>query len=177
MKLFRLLVFILVMLNLNSCFDNKQPKPKTIPFPTDTSNNLKIRKENFTISNKIDTSSFKVDFFSQLPNSISESNGEFYTYDTTKLSDKQYIFLSDLVTFAVVKINGIDIYLRKDYQKSIELSKNTFQDVYLGNGYTVLLTFHLIKHLDDGVSYNEGTLEVRNSKYKISFKVHGNMRV
>ena len=177
MKLFRLLTFMLVISNLYACVDNKQPKPKTITLSSDTSNTLKIRKENFTILNKVDTSSFKVEFFKQIPSSISDSSGEFYTYDTTELSDKRYIFLSDLVTFAIVKINGIDIYLSKDYKKSIELSKNIFQDVYSGNGYTVLLTFHLIKHLGDGVSYNEGTLEVRNSKYKISFKVHGNIKV
>jgi hypothetical protein len=177
MKIFRFFAFMLVISNLNACCDNKQPKPKTIALSSDTLNNLKIRKENFTILNRVDTSYFKIDFLKQIPSSISDSSGEFYTYDTTSLSNKKYIFLSDLVTFAVVKINGTDIYLAKDYQKSIELSKNIFQDVYSGNGYTVLLTFHLIKHLGNGVSYNEGTLNVQNSKYKMSFKVHGNMRI
>ncbi|MDB5276157.1 MAG: hypothetical protein JWR61_1112 [Ferruginibacter sp.] len=177
MQLFRLFALMLVLSNLIACFDNKQPKPKTVIIPVDTSNNLKIRKQNFTVLNKIDTSSFSVDFFTQLPSSISDSSGEFYTYDTTKLIDKKYIFLSDLATFAVVKINGAEIYLVKDYQKSVETSKNTFRDVYLGNGYTVLLTLHLIKYLGDGKSYNGGKLEVQNSKYKLSFKVHGNSKV
>ena len=56
---------------------------------------------------------FKLDYFKTMPKKFG-LQGDYYTYDTTKITNDKYIFISDLTDIAVIKINGKDIYLKPD---------------------------------------------------------------
>jgi hypothetical protein len=122
-----------------------------------------------------DSSNIKLDFFNTIPETISKM-GEFYSYDTTKLADNKYIFLTNLTEYAIIKVNNKDIYLLKDYDKCLSLSENTFKDVFSGNGFTIIFTHQLVDH-NNGLSFETGTVEIRNSKYKNLFKIHGGYKL
>jgi hypothetical protein len=130
-----------------------------------------IIRPNFSLT-KIDTSIIKIDFFDTIPESISRS-GEFCTYDSIAIANNKYIFLTDIVSYAVIRINGKDIYLSKDYDKCVEIAENTFKDVYSGNAYTVIFTHKSITH-NNGVWYETGTLDIKNSKNRSIVKLQGN---
>ena len=86
---------------------------------------------------KID-STFKLDYFKTMPKKFG-FQGDYYTYDTTKISNDKYIFISDLTDIAVMKINGKDIYLKSDTLNDKPRINDLFQESWKGNGYEVLL--------------------------------------
>ena len=128
---------------------------------------------NYSLS-KSDTSNIWLDFFDTIPETISNT-GEFYTYDTTKIAEKRYIFLTNLTEYAIIKINNKDVYLLKDYDKCIALPANTFKDVFSGNGFTIIFIHK--GDSKDGVSYETGTLDIQNSKHQALFKIHGGYKL
>jgi len=101
-------------------------------------------------------------FFDTIPETIS-SPGEFYTYDTTKIAENKYIFLTNLVEYVIIKVNSRHIYLKKEYEKCSALPDDTFKDIFSGNGYKIIFIHKKIEH-NDGVIYERGTLEIKNSK-------------
>lgn len=124
---------------------------------------------------KSDTSIIRLSFFDTIPESI-ERSGEFYTYDTTTIAENKYIFLTDIVMYAVIRINGKDIYLHKDYDKCKEIADNVFREVYLGNGYSIVFTFKDL-HEEHGVHFGTGTLDIKNAKYQTIIKIHGSLKL
>lgn len=148
----------------------EEVKPLAL-YERDTLPNGNIRfRPNYTLT-PIDTSAIQLTFFATIPETIPGAR-ELYTYDTTKLASKRYIFLSDLTEYAIVKNNGKDIYLKKQYEKCEMLSDNTFKDVFAGNGYTINLTHKKVKH-KNGKTYEKGTLEIGNAKHKAVINIHG----
>jgi hypothetical protein len=154
---------------------NKRDTPSTPLYERDTLANNSIRlRPNYSLT-KIDTSNIKLAFFDTIPETIS-SMGEFYSYDTTKIANNKYIFLTNLTDYAIIRVNGKDVYLLKDHDKCLALSENTFKDVFSGNGFTVIFTHKGIDH-NNGTSYETGTLEIKNSKYQAIFKIHGGYKL
>jgi hypothetical protein len=123
-----------------------------------------------------DSSQINISFFDTIPETISPKMGEFYSYDTTKLADNKYIFLTTLTNYGVIKINGKDVYLDKKHDKCVALLNDTYKDVYVGNGFSVIMTHKLIDS-NNGVSNEIGTLEIKNSKYQAAYKIHGGYRI
>ena len=140
-------------------------------YEKDTLPNGGIRLRPHYSLTKFDSSTIRLNFFDTIPETIS-SPAEFYTYDTTELKDKKYIFLTNLVEYAILKIKGRDIYLKKGYEKSMELPENTFKEVFAGNGYSVIFIHKKIKH-NDGATYETGTLDIKNSEHQTIIKIHG----
>jgi len=120
---------------------------------------------------KIDTSSIRLNFFNKVPETIS-FRGEFYTYDTTTLADNKYIFLTNMTTYAIIKSNGKDIYLEKEYDKCLALPDDTYKDVYSGNDYEIIFYHKVIKD-GYGKSNEIGKLIIENSRHQLVVKVHG----
>lgn len=75
----------------------------------------------------------------------------------------------------MIRINGRDVYLGKEYDKCQAIAKNTFIDVFAGNDYTVTLT-HTPNDRSNDVEYETGTLKIKNRKYQAITKVHGHHR-
>ena len=119
---------------------------------------------------KID-STFKLDYFKTMPKKFG-FQGDYYTYDTTKISNDKYIFISDLTDIAVMKINGKDIYLKSDTLNDKPRINDLFQESWKGNGYEVLLKSKVVNDKDEEIDC-VGTLEVKTEKYKRIFKIHG----
>ncbi|MDE3237139.1 MAG: hypothetical protein KGO81_14400 [Bacteroidota bacterium] len=88
------------------------------------------------------------------------------------MTNGKYIFLSNLTDFAIIKINGRDVYLNKDTAESKEINDKNYIAVYKGQGYKAKLTVKEEKASDEGGFYS-GTLEITNDKMKVIFKVHG----
>lgn len=140
-------------------------------YERDTLPNGGIRLRPHYSLTKFDSSSIQLDFFDTIPETIS-SPAEFYTYDTTGLKGNKYIFLTNLVEYAIVKIKGTDIYLKKEYEKSIELPENTFKEVFAGNGYSVIFIHKNVRH-NNAATYETGTLDIKNSEHQTIIKIHG----
>ena len=176
-RIFSIMLFTSCMLSCNS---NKNPKQITLNkndtlstplYERDTLPNGSIRlRPNYSLT-KNDTSNIELDFFDTIPETIS-SPGEFYTYDTIKLVSNKYIFLTDLVEYAIIKMKGRDIYLRKEHKKRLELREKTYKDVFSGNGYVIIFIHKEIEH-SNGATYEIGTLEIKNSKHQTTTKIHG----
>jgi hypothetical protein len=158
--MFRNVVLIFLLTILISCSDrNDRNKPETL---IEANGSMKSKET------QIDTT-IHLDYFYSFPPNYG-LQGDYYTYDTTLLSAKKYIFLSDLTDSAIIKIRGTDIHLSNKGSK--KLSENRVQDVWEGEGYTVTLTLKVVKE-DDEKLYCTGTLEVWNKNSKSVFKVQG----
>jgi hypothetical protein len=114
---------------------------------------------------------FKLDFFNKIPDTI-DGCGEYFTYDTSRVSKDRYIFLSNLTEFAIIKINGRDIYLKKDPVESKEINAKNYIAVYKGHDYKAVLKIKQTKAYDEGGAYS-GTLQIIGKKINTTFKVHG----
>lgn len=162
----RLTSFLLASFILTSCTnsdtktDNSQKSDTSKTYTT---------KSTLTASN-VDTT-FKLDFFKSLPDTI-DGCGEYITYDTSKVANDRYIFLSNLSDFAIIKIKGKDIYLNKDTTESKEINDKSYKAVYKGQGYKAILTVKQTRTYDEGGFYS-GTLEIIGDKVRATFKVHG----
>ena len=119
---------------------------------------------------KVD-STFKLDFFNAIPDTLNGC-GEYFTYDTTAVTRGRYVFLSNLTGFAIIKINGNDIYLKRDSSESKEINDKSYIAVYKGQNYKAILTIKQEKSYDEGGFYS-GTLQIIGDKINVTFKVHG----
>jgi len=116
------------------------------------------------------SANFKLDYFKAVPDTI-DGCGEYITYDTTTLKDK-YIFLSNLSDFAIIKVNGQDIYLTRDSVASKTINDKNYIAVYKGHGYRAILTVRETETYDEGGFY-KGTLQIFSDKTFVMFKVKG----
>ncbi len=158
-----ILVYIILF---TSCINNdhvekysqKIDTPKTV-----------VSKQITTLSQGDTT--FKLDFFNVIPDTISGC-GEYITYDTSTVTNKKYIFLSNLTEFAIIKINGKDIYLKRDTIESKEINDKSYIAVYKCQDYKAVLKIKQTKSYDEGGLYS-GTLQIISNKINALFKVHG----
>src|SRR5258708_2067414 len=131
----RLNSVLLAIFFLTSCKSNDQRT-------SDNSKNNDTLVSNTTkqgiTSITVDTT-FKLDFFKSVPDTI-DGCGEYFTYDTSKVAKNKYIFLSNLTDFAIIKINGKNIYLNRDTTESKEINTKSYVAVYSGQGYKAILT-------------------------------------
>jgi len=113
----------------------------------------------------------RLEFIKSIPGSI-DGCGEFFTYDTCKISDEKYIFLSDMGDFAMIRIKGKDIQLKKNTRESKQLNAISSVEVYYAVGYKVILRKKEEKVVDAFYTYS-GTLQIISKKIKTTFKVRG----
>lgn len=112
------------------------------------------------------------EYFSSLPENFGLA-GDYYTFDTSKLSKNKYIFLSNLADSAAIKMNGEIVYLNIDTLHNKKLSDNLEQNVWKGNGYIVVLTLKVIREGQDEEVYCVGSLEIIKGSKKKKFKIYG----
>lgn len=122
-------------------------------------------------ANTANMAGFKLDFFTSIPGDI-DGCGEFFTYDTSTVDDKHYIFLSDMSDLAIIRIKGKDVHLKKNKKQSKVINKLTSVDVYYGSGYKVILRKKEEKMVDELYEYT-GTMQIIGKKIKVTYKVHG----
>ncbi|MFI5205411.1 MAG: hypothetical protein ACHQVK_00565 [Candidatus Paceibacterales bacterium] len=130
----------------------------------------KVISNQIAVTSQVDTA-FKLDFFSAIPDTISGC-GEYFTYDTNLVTNDRYIFISNLTEFAIIKINGKDIYLKRDTIESQEINNNSYIAVYKNQNYKAVLNIKKTKSYDEGGLYS-GTLQLISDKINTLFKVRG----
>ena len=113
----------------------------------------------------------RLDFLKSIPGSV-DGCGEFFTYDSCKLKDEKYIFLSDMGEMATIRIKGKDIILKKSKRESKQLNVINSIEVYYAVGYKVVLRKKEEKVVDNYYEYS-GTLQISGKKIKATFKVRG----
>lgn len=113
----------------------------------------------------------KLDFFDVLPDKI-DGCGEYFTYDTTRVAKDKYIFLSNLTEFAIIKINGKDIFLKRDTTENKVINDKSYITFYKGQGYKAVLSVKQTQAYDEGGFYS-GTLQIIIGNKEATFNVHG----
>lgn len=135
------------------------------------SGNVEARKEKTTIGKK--ESGLQLDMFKIIPDTI-EGCAMYYAYDTVLKEEGHYIFLAKTNEFALIKVQGHDIYLSYDEANSKQLSENSFKYVFTGKGYTAVLITRVVKAIEaEETSINAGTLEVFTDKKRVLLKIRG----
>lgn len=159
--LFRYISFFAALFYLISCSNNEYS----------ASRSKRDRKVNITKETQSDSLG-NPEYFHSLPQNFGLA-GDFYTFDSSKLSENRYIFLSNLADSAAIKMNGEIVYLHIDTLGSNKLSDDLEQNVWKGNGYIVVVTLKVLREEKDEEVYCVGTLEIiRGNKMK-KFKIHG----
>ncbi|THU33415.1 hypothetical protein FAM09_25015 [Niastella caeni] len=164
----KLVLPLLALLVLTNCAGNdsaSEDTPKASTAKTKTSNTKKAKAA------AANPSGFKLDFIKSIPGSI-DGCGEFFTYDTCKLTEEKYIFLSDMGDMAIIRIKGKDITLKKNTRESKQLNAISSVEVYYAVGYKVVLRKKEVKVADEFYEYS-GTLQITGKKIKTTFKVRG----
>jgi len=121
-------------------------------------------------------SNVKLECFDGFPDVFKNDGGDMYTYDSVKLDDKKYIFLSNLSGTAAVKINGREIYLKPDSSQFIVRKNDSYQEVWIGKDVQIVLKIKIVRNLkeDEGEgSYLEGVLELKTKNSISKIKIHG----
>lgn len=162
----RLVSVIVSLLLLGSCTGSDQANEST--GKTSTTNTKTPKKEKASTP---PSTGLKPEFIKSIPGSI-DGCGEFFTYDTCKLSEEKYIFLSDMGDMAIIRIKGKDIQLKKSTLESKQLNAIKSVDVYYAVGYKVVLRKKEEKVVDELTTYS-GTLQIISKKIKTTFKVRG----
>lgn len=113
----------------------------------------------------------KLDFFKTVPDTI-DGCGEYFTLENEKSDNQNYIFLSNLTSFAIIKVDGKNVFLEKDTINSKEISKNEYLEIYNGNGYKATLKTKIIEQYDEG-GFCKGTLKIKNTINETEYKIKG----
>ena len=163
----RLFPVLLSLLLLTSCSGSDQANEAT----PKTSTTKTPKKEKTSTTGITGSTGFRPEFIKSIPGSI-DGCGEFFTFDSCKLSDEKYIFLSDMGDLAIIRIKGKDIQLKKSTIESKQLNAIKSVDVYYAVGYKVVLRKKEEKVVDELTTYS-GTLQITSKKIKITFKVRG----
>lgn len=160
-----------IILLLTSCAGNDQANET--PSKDNSAKTKDTKKGKASTPNKATTPAGgpKLDFLKSIPGSV-DGCGEFFTYDTCKISEEKYIFLSDMGDMAMIRIKGKDIILKKNARESKQLNAISSVEVYYAVGYKVVLRKKEEKEVDRFYEYS-GTLQITGKKIKTTIKVRG----
>jgi hypothetical protein len=114
----------------------------------------------------------KLDYFEITPDTI---DGCRYTfgYDSIHKSLSKDIFVSNITDFAIIKVNGKDVYLKKDTLESKQISEKKFLDIFIGKDFKTIINFELYNQRDESYEF-KGTLEISGkNKFKRIIKIKG----
>ena len=172
----RLVVVLLALPFLVNCSPEEQATEKKQKGSSTKKQTAKKDKEkdkakpNTTTATIVSNGS-RLDFIKSIPGSI-DGCGEFFTYDSIKLSDEKYIFLSDMGDLAIIRVKGKDVQLKKNTRESKQINATNSIEVYYAVGYKVVLRKKEVKVVDELYEYT-GTLQITGKKLKATYKVRG----
>jgi hypothetical protein len=113
----------------------------------------------------------KLDEFATIPDTI-DGCGDYYAVENDSATKGNYIFLSNISEFAIIRVEGKDIYLKKNDSLSKEITPDHFISVFEGSGLKVTLEAKIVDQYDEGGFY-KGTLEIDTGTEKRVINVHG----
>jgi uncharacterized protein YlzI (FlbEa/FlbD family) len=159
-----------IILFLTHCAGNDQANETPSKGASTKTKDTKKGKAAST-TEKAPAGGFKLEFIKSIPGSV-DGCGIFFTYDTCKLKDEKYIFLSDMGDMAMIRIKGKDIVLKKNKRESKQINAISSVEVFYAVGYKVVLRKKEEKVVDEFYEYS-GTLKITGKKIKTTIKVHG----
>jgi hypothetical protein len=113
-----------------------------------------------------------LDYFEITPDTI-DGCGYTFGYDSINKSLSKDIFVSNITDFAIIKVNGKNVYLKKDTIESKQISIKNFRDVFIGNDFKTIINFELYNQREESYEL-KGTLEIsRKNKFKKIIKIRG----
>lgn len=95
-----------------------------------------------------------------------------YTLENEKENRENYIFLSNLSSFGIIKVNGKNVFLEKDSINSKEISKVEYLEIYSGDGYKATLKIKVINQYDEG-GFCRGTLKIKKNNKETEYIIKG----
>lgn len=159
----RSLLFIVILVSLFACADNDT---STLPATKEET----ARKPDSTLTPQAKLPA-KLDAFASVPDTI-DGCGDYYAAESDSATKGNYIFLSNMTEFAIIRVDGKNIFLKKNKDLSKEITPSHFISVFEGNGYKATLEAKIAEQYDEGGFY-KGTLEIAAGNEKQVIKVHG----
>ncbi len=148
--MFRATIVLLTITCFTACSHQKEGTEKQVHEVSP------VKEEKGEVASAKKMKPLALDFFAAVPDTI-DGCGDYYTYDSIHVAPDKYIFLSNMTTFAIIRIKGKDIYLEK--QKTVEVTDAHFISIFKGQGYSAVLEVKRTKKYDEGGFY-KGTLKV-----------------
>ena len=124
----------------------------------------------------------KLDLFRGIPKQVDSGCNGLYSYDSVSLKKEEYIIVTNLQESAYIIINGVQIRLKHIGDPSTDIGNKliskTYQTVYQGVNYRVILKTITVKNDDETWGYTKtwrenGTLVIIRGKQRILIKIHG----
>ena len=152
-----------------------------LPYSCNTRNS-KTNTSGDSISNTLDklktknSNIIQLNYFDSIPSAFKYDGGDMYTYDTTQLADKKYIFLSNLSGVAAIKMNGHEIYLKLDSSQSTVRKNDSCKEVWVGNSIQIVLRLKVVRDFEENEgegSYLKGIMELKTKNTLRKIKIHG----
>lgn len=121
--------------------------------------------------NDITTDNLNLEVFKIIPDTI-DGCGEYFKMENEKEGSQNFIFLSNLTNFGIIKINNKNIFLKRDTLKSKEMTNGNIYEEYYDKEYKVILKTKIIEKYDEG-GFFKGTLKIKKNNNEKEFKVKG----
>lgn len=121
--------------------------------PSKTQKKDTIFFDNKNLNHKQSMDIIYLDRFLTIPDTIDGCSGIFYEGNERN----NFIFITNLQTFGIIKLKGSDIYLMKDTTQNISIKENTIIEEYTNDAFKIKLNLQKINQLDY-LEFYEGKL-------------------
>lgn len=115
---------------------------------------------------------FELELIDSVPQTLLDGCGEYLTHDSIKGIAVSYLFVSDLVTNGMIRIDGENIDLQRDSIRSRNTDRDQSIQYFTNDSVEVIIRLKAIERYDEG-SFNQGILTVTKNRVKKSYKVKG----
>lgn len=115
---------------------------------------------------------FELELIDSVPQTLLDGCGEYLTHDSIKGIAVNYLFVSDLTTYGMVRIDGQNIDLQRDSINSRNLDRDQSVQYFKNDTIEVMIRLKAIERYDEG-SFNQGILTVTRNRVKRIYKVKG----
>lgn len=112
----------------------------------------------------------KLSYFVTTPAVIDGCEGD-YTYDTTALQAKKYIFITNVQDLGLIRVNGKTISLHRVSHS--QPADKMYKEIYKGSGYTIIIITREGHPSGDEGNFESGSLELKYGTEDIIYKIHG----
>ncbi|GEM_PF-2390405 len=115
---------------------------------------------------------FELELIDSVPQTLLDGCGEYLTHDSIKGIAVNYLFVSDLTTYGMVRIDGQNIDLQRDSIHSRNVDRDQSVQYFKNDTIEVMIRLKAIERYEEG-SFNQGVLTVTRNRVKRTYKVKG----
>jgi hypothetical protein len=115
---------------------------------------------------------FDLELIDSVPETLLQGCGEYLTHDSIQGIALQYLFISDLTTNGLIRIDGRNIDLKRDSIKSRSIDADNYIQYFKNDSIEVEIKLKAIEKYDEG-AFNQGVLTITRNRIKKVYKVKG----